>query len=131
MQDLGSDIFVAGLAILPLAVTSWVFHYFVGLRSTPAVRAALTAGLAYLATVAILLLFGLRDYLLLTLVAVVPGALLTFGFWLMDFRRVWVDDGATHGVTLANDDWRVGVGRAVTVLGAIAVVLIIAWALTR
>ena len=48
------------------------------------------------------------------LVLGIPPALVAYWFWRREFRRAWVDDNdIPEGVSLANDDWKVGLAFVV------------------
>ena len=106
----GAALYVA-MQFSIIIFTSWLLHYFVALRSPPTKRAAWIAGISYLVASAIWLLGGPEDYKWESPFAALPGALIVFWWWRVDFRRDWIDDaqGSTDGVELANTDWRVGI----------------------
>jgi hypothetical protein len=97
--------------LLMIAAFSSGLRYFVALSSPPTQRAAWTAGSAYLITTTILIFVGISGYELLVPLAALPGGLIAFWFWRLDFRRAWIEDPESipDGLTLANDDWRIGV----------------------
>jgi hypothetical protein len=87
-------------------------NHFVALKAPPSSRAAWTAGIAYLITV-VLLTFGSNGTysLLWTPILCLPGLVVNYLLQRKEYRRAWVDslDDLPEGVSLANDDWKVGV----------------------
>ena len=102
--------FSIGLTLLIIAFVSWILHYFVALASPPARRAALTAGIAYLAAAVFCAFVTPWDYWWAAPLVPVPAALIAFWWWRNDFRRDWIEDSqdAPDGIELATDDWRIG-----------------------
>ncbi len=94
--------------LLPMAGITFVLHYFIALKSPPSQRAAWITGIAYLITTVIF--SGARDFGIYAPLAAIPGAIVVFWFWRMDFRRGWIADpeAVPEGASLANDDWRIG-----------------------
>jgi len=111
MADILSlGLIVVVVPLLMIAAISFGLHYFIALSAPPSRRAAWTVGIAYLATAAILIFGGIQEYAAYAPLAAVPGGLAVFWFWRRDFRRGWIEDAEAlpDGVTIANDDWRLG-----------------------
>ena len=114
------------LAAVPIAPITFALRYFVALRAPPTVRAAWTAGIAYLITTAFWLFGGPVGSANWAPLVALPGAAIAFLFWRSDFRRGWIEDveNMPQGVRLANDDWAAGLVR---LLGLVATAAIAAF----
>lgn len=119
----------AGMGLALVAVISVPLHFVIALRSPPSQRAGWSAGLAYLIT-GLLLYFGGMDLLdwLLPLFCL-PGALIVFWFWRREYRRAWIDnpDLVPPGMTLENDDWRIGLATLFGFVFALAVKILVGY----
>lgn len=107
-------LFLAG-PLLVIVGIAFVLHFFIALEATPSRRAGWTAGIAYLLAT-ILFLFGgnLRpEQQIWVPLVCLPSALIVFLFWRNDFRRRWIEnpDLLPEGMTIANDDWRIGLAE--------------------
>lgn len=109
---------LAAIFALPSWIFSFILHFFIALKSTPARRAAWTVAPAFVMSCAVAVLWT-PDLGLVGIGAAVPGAILAYFYWLWLFRRAWVDD-TIAGVALANDDWRRGLACVGLVLLALA-----------
>lgn len=81
----GGEIALAAVAcvasgLVPILLLSWMLGSCIGLRSAPLRRAALTVGLAYLATLAIMAVLDPGDFSPLFALLPLPGALAVFVF---------------------------------------------------
>lgn len=85
---------LAGIALAAMGIVSIVLSFFVAVRSTPARRAAWTAGIAYASIVVGAFFLDLHGIEAWTAVIALPGALLTFLYWWLGFRSAWVADAA-------------------------------------
>jgi hypothetical protein len=128
MQDFALiALLLAGVGLLVLAVASFALHYFIALRAPPSSRAAWTVGTAFLITAAIFTFGGVPGYEIAGTLAAIPGALIAFWFWRGEFRRGWIADPTSlpAGLSIANDDWRVGLVKLIGLLAASAVMVLV------
>ena len=118
---------LAAVATLILAVISYGLHFFVALKSPPSKRAAWTAGSAYLVTTSFAIFGGVPGYELIAPAAVIPGALIAFWYWRAEFRDQWIQnpDIGPDGITLANDDWRIGLLRLLLIIAVAAITVLL------
>jgi hypothetical protein len=112
-----------GFGALVAACIQWGFALvalkFVALSAPPQKRAAWTAAVPF-AVVAAFATFNVPiQYAAIAPFVCVPGALINYWYWKWTFVRAWHDDPAMipENMTVANEDWRVGLA---VVLGAIA-----------
>jgi hypothetical protein len=112
-ETLSLFLFITVLSFAILAILSYPLHRFIGLKSPPTARAAWTVGVSFVLTTNVILAAiaaGLAPVeRLLTPIAAVPGALLTFWFWRTAFRRAWIDEDRPlrWHETIEEDDWLV------------------------
>jgi hypothetical protein len=113
---------VIAVPLVALALVTWLLHYFIALKSPPTQRAAWTVGIAYPIVLALCASAVPEEYWWEAPLAGVPGALLAFWWWRMDFREAWVDASkdVPEGVKLANDDWRIGLIFVAGLIGFLA-----------
>ncbi len=101
----------------------FVFGRTIALKKRPDERAMWTASLAYLGA-AMLFVFMGGELIPVWLAPIVPlpGALIIY-FWLRNtYRKGWVeDDQIVEGMSIENDDWRVGIGVIIAALVAAAI----------
>lgn len=102
---------ILGMGFALMVPFVWVFGRTVALRKRPDERALWTAALAY-GGASILFIFMGGEFLSAWLAPLIPlpGAIIIY-FWLRNtYRKGWVDDEQiTEGMSLENDDWRVGI----------------------
>jgi hypothetical protein len=104
--------------LLALAFVTWILHFFVGLTAPPIKRAAWTVAIAYPVVALICASAVPAEYWWWAPVVPIPGALIIFTWWLIEFRRGWIDaDAGEEGVALANDDWRFGLIIVASIIG--------------
>jgi hypothetical protein len=98
--------------LLMIAIVSFGLRYFIALNARPSQRAAWIAGIAYLATTIFIIFGGAAppEYAIFVPLAALPGGLVAYWFWRREFRQGWIENAEDlpEGVTLANDDWRMG-----------------------
>lgn len=114
---------------LPVALFSFILHYFVALKSPPASRALWTAGLAYVATSIFLTLTLPLEYAVYIPFAAAPAGLVAYLFWRSDFTRDWLDrvEDLPEGTELLDDDWRVGLLRLGLMVLAVVAFAFVRW----
>lgn len=120
-------LFCVGLAAVPIAPITIALRYFVALQAPPTVRAAWTAGIAYLGTTVFWLFGGPVDTQYWAPLIALPGGVIAFLFWRSDFRRGWIEDveHMPEGVELANDDWAAGLVRLLGLVAAATIAALI------
>ena len=119
-QMLGFMLAIGFVINIPFA---FVFGRTVALKKMPDERAMWTASLSYLGA-ALLFLFAGGELLPTWLAPLLPlpGAIVIY-FWLRNtYRKGWVDDDQiVEGMSIENDDWRVGVAVLLVALVAAAI----------
>jgi hypothetical protein len=100
----------AGMCLAIMAPISYGLTKFVALKARPSDRSAWTAGAAYLIVTGLFIFGGVPGHEAIAPLAALPGGLITFWYWRMEFRKAWIEDPEhlAENQTLANDDWRVG-----------------------
>ena len=115
-----------GAGFLPIYALCWMFEFFIGLKSPPTKRAALTVGLAYVLTSLAFIWLSPANYALLAAMAPMPGAIVWFFYTRSHYRKAWYDnlDELPEEAALANDNWRHGLlYLALAILAIVGVVL--------
>lgn len=93
-------------------ISAMIFRRFIALKSKPDRRAlwSVLPGFLISASLVVPMLNEMGGLILAPLVAVGTGWIV---FWMFrrDFRKAWIADGEElpGGVTLENDDWKVGI----------------------
>lgn len=80
---------VFGIGLIPVMMLSWMLKSCVGLKLPPTRRAALTVGLAYLVTLAIMAIWEPREFGALLALLPLPGALAVFAYQRHFHRKAW------------------------------------------
>ena len=117
-----------GVGFIPIYALSWIFEFFVGLKSPPTKRAALTVGLAYVITAISFIWLAPNNYVLLAAIAPIPGAVAWYIFTRSHYKRAWYENAEDlpEGTKLANDNWKHGL-----LYLALAIIIIIGIGLFR
>lgn len=120
LSEIAWGFFVGALGLaMPIWGLCWAFHFFIALRARPIRRAIWNVGPAFVLTVACaeLLVGQMRgtghevlELAFLLPVIAFPGALIAFWYLRSNYVRLWVEspENLPEGVSIANDDWRVG-----------------------
>ncbi|MGB7655218.1 MAG: hypothetical protein WBL74_07035 [Novosphingobium sp.] len=119
---LRGGVIVFGTPAILVWVLSLILDKFAALSATPDTRAKVTVGIPYLIAVMLVAAYIIAiatedtDGVPLWIEAFgpplfpLPGAALIYLHYRAEYRRRWVEnaDDLPDGVTLANDDWKVG-----------------------
>lgn len=120
-----------GVGLAAVGVISFVLSWFVALKSSPSKRAFWTAGIAYVIATFILLSddFGGNEWAIPLIV--LPGGLVAFFYWRLAFRRAWTSDPdvLAEGISLEDDDWRVGLLRFLALATVVLAAAFVRWSI--
>ena len=86
---------VVAAGLIPVMLLSWMLGSCVGPQCSPIRRAALTVGLAYLATVAIMAVWGSGEFGLFLVLLPLPGAIGVLGYRIYLARKGWSRSAAS------------------------------------
>ncbi|WP_374405332.1 hypothetical protein [Pelagerythrobacter sp.] len=87
---------VLAIGIVPALLLSWMLGSCIGADCPPARRALIAVGLAYLATVAIIALWGRGEFTPLLALVPLPGAFAVFALRLYLARKTQARSGANR-----------------------------------
>ncbi len=111
---------IFGLGFALLIPFIWVFGRTVALKKGPDERALWTVGLAY-AGASLVLIFAGGKFVSAWLAPIItlPSALALYFWQRSTYRKGWVaDEDITEGMSLENDDWRIGILIIIALLAA-------------
>ena len=114
------------IGFIAVWLLSRIFEFFVGLKSPPTKRAALTVGSAYLIVAVALIILVPIDYSPVAALVPIPGSIAWFLYIRSHFKRAWYEDSEElpDGVELATDSWVDGLLYfALTIVVTLGVVL--------
>ena len=116
-------LFAFAVGFILLTPFVWIFGRTVALKKRPDERALWTAALAYAGATLVIIFFGSEVVSVWQAPLVsLPGALIIFFWQRYIYRKAWLEDHeVTEGMSLENDDWRMGIVIVLTLLVASAI----------